>query len=90
MNYVSYCSLFLVLTFVFLASACTDANRTMSVLEKNGFSEIEILGFRSAGCPSNFDFSTEFRAKDKNGDIQTGVVCSGRFPETILKVDAKP
>lgn len=57
-------------------SACTDPQKTESILSQNGFTDIHITGYEPWGCGENDDFHTGFTAKNPNGVVVSGVVCS--------------
>lgn len=58
---------------------CTDAENAQKLLEKQGYTDIQIKGYTLFGC-SEKDFQrTEFKAKTITGQDIEGVVCSGLF-----------
>lgn len=70
----------LVLILVLLiSSGCTDVDRTRRVLEEQGYTDIEITGYRYFSCSEDDSCSTGFVAKSQAGKRVSGVVCSGYF-----------
>lgn len=64
---------------VFLALAmvgCSDESGAKELLAKQGYTEIKITGYRPFACSDDDDMSTGFSAKNQNGVIVTGTVCS--------------
>lgn len=68
-------------------SGCTDADSARRALENNGFTEIEITGWRWFGCDQKDAFHTGFRALNTNGRQIEGVVCSGWFKGSTVRYD---
>jgi hypothetical protein len=61
-----------------------DATR---VLESQGYSEIEITGWRPFMAGKEDTFSTGFRAKSPSGQIITGAVTSGWLKGSMIRID---
>lgn len=57
-------------------SGCTKPDSARKLLEREGFTDIQITGLRFFGCSEDDWFKTGFKAK-KNGQGATGVVCAG-------------
>lgn len=57
--------------------SCTDADRTVSTLEAQGFTEVEPGGYTYFGCGHGDVFHTEFTATNANGNAVSGIVCCG-------------
>lgn len=70
------CVIAMVLAFVFL-TGCTDPKGATRVLESNGYTEIEITGWRPFMKSKGDYYSTGFKAKSSNGKIVTGSVTGG-------------
>lgn len=59
--------------------ACIDDQSTRRVLTQQGYSDIEITGYRWFGCSKDDWYHTGFKAKSSSGLDLTGVVCEGMF-----------
>ena len=59
-------------------TGCTDPEGARRVLEVDGFTEIEMTGYKGWLCSDKDTFATGFRAT-KNGRTISGAVCSGGF-----------
>lgn len=55
----------------------TDFNKAKQQLETQGYTDIEMGGHAWFCCDEKDLWSTTFRAKDKNGNVIEGCVCSG-------------
>ena len=65
---------FVALALVF--GGCTDGPNAARILWAEGFTDVEITGYRFTTCDKNDTFATGFRAR-KHGRVVTGAVCSG-------------
>lgn len=72
---------------LFALTACTDSNKTIRVLEDQGFTDIEITGYEPFACSKDDDFATGFRAKSVTGKTVTGTVCSGFLKGATVRFD---
>ena len=78
----------LILTLVIcLLSACTDNQTAERVLGQNGYTEIQITGYRPFMGGENDTYVTGFRAKSPSGQIVTGAVCSGFMKGATIRFD---
>lgn len=68
-------------------AGCTDPRAATKALDDMTFKEIEITGWRLWGCGDNYTFTTGFRAKNQNGKVVTGMVCSGWLKGSSVKFD---
>jgi len=68
-----------IILFTLLICGCTDEPRTKRVLEQSGYTNVKITGYRFFGCGEDDDCATGFIATAPNGDIVSGVVCSGFY-----------
>lgn len=66
---------------------CSKPNETKTFLEKQGYTEIETGGYRWFSCGRDYQYRTEFKAKNTNGQIITGCVCEGIFAGKVIKFD---
>ncbi len=62
--------------FLFILSGCTKPEATKRILEREGYQEISITGYRWFSCSDDDFWQTGFVAK-KNGQIVRGTVCAG-------------
>ena len=58
---------------------CTDPQGAKEALQSQGFSDINITGYKMFMCSENDVYSTGFVAKNVNGQTVKGSVCSGVF-----------
>jgi hypothetical protein len=58
-------------------ASCTDEERTVSVLRKQGFTEIRTTGYEFGACSEDDTYHTGFTAKNPQGQQVSGVVCCG-------------
>ncbi len=75
------CTLLSVLIFV----GCTDKDNAKKLLEKEGYSKIQITGYDWFGCPQEDVFSTGFLAI-KNNKTFIGTVCNGFFSGADIRI----
>lgn len=68
----------IVLTTLFMFG-CTDPSGAKEALKAQGFSDINITGYKMFMCSENDVYSTGFVAKNINGQRVEGSVCSGLF-----------
>lgn len=67
--------------------ACTRPNDTVRILASNGYTNIEITGWRPFIKSDSDTFSTGFRAVAPNGTVVTGAVCSGFLKGHTIRLD---
>jgi hypothetical protein len=63
-----------------LLMSCTSSNdfdKGQAILENQGFTEIQSTGYDLFCCGEEDTFSTGFTAKDKEGNMVEGCICSG-------------
>ena len=60
-------------------SACSDSDTARRALAQQGYTDIEITGYRPWGCGQDDTFSTGFVATSMAGHRVEGVVCSALF-----------
>lgn len=58
-------------------TGCTDEETATRTLSNSGYTEINIKGYSFFGCSQDDFFHTEFSAKNSNGQVVEGIVCSG-------------
>ena len=76
-----------VLIYLFIPWACQSPDSAKRVLEENGYTHIEITGYRWFACDEKDTFSTGFRATNAAGKPISGVVCSGLFKKSTIRFD---
>lgn len=83
--------LFFLLVLVIAAfvapTGCTQPDDTRRVLAAQGYSEIEITGWRPFAKSEKDVFSTGFRAKSPGGSTVTGAVTAGWFKGFTVRLD---
>lgn len=72
--------------FVLVLVGCTNIDQTERVLVSQGYTDIQITGYRVFGCSEDDDFSTGFTAKMNNKTV-SGVVCSGILKGATTRLD---
>jgi hypothetical protein len=72
---------------LFTLTACMPKDNSYSVLEKAGYSEIQIKGTRLFACPKDDVYSTEFVATSQSGQQVSGVVCQSVIGGSVIRID---
>lgn len=67
------------ITVVAFLCGCTDPQGAKEALQAQGFSNIEITGYKMFMCSENDVYSTGFVAENVNGQKVKGSVCAGLF-----------
>jgi len=79
----------LFVTAVFLAaiavSGCTRPDATVSMLESQGYTEVDITGYNFFGCSKDDSFHTGWTATSVTGARVEGVACAGLFKGTTIR-----
>lgn len=70
---------YLVLLAALLLAACTNPTDATKALDDLGFTEIQIGGYAWFACSKDDFYHTSFTAKNPQGKIVTGTVCSGMW-----------
>ncbi len=60
-----------------LATACTNNNDAMRVLQENGFTDIQMTGYNWFACSKDDTYHSGFTAKSVTGVQVSGTVCQG-------------
>jgi hypothetical protein len=68
-------------------SACSDPSAATRVLKAQGYTNIEITGWRPWMAGKDDAFSTGFVANSPSGERVTGAVCSGLFKGSTIRCD---
>lgn len=70
----------MLLVVFFTTIYCTsdnDFSKGKKQLENQGYTDIVNTGYNAFCCDEKDNFSTGFKAKDKNGNEVKGCICSG-------------
>lgn len=59
------------------SGGCVDTEGTQRILQQQGYTEVEITGWRPFAAGKEDFYATGFRAKAPNGEIATGTVTKG-------------
>ena len=70
---------------ILLLAGCTKPDEAKRVLTNEGYTNIEITGYNLFACSDEDTFKTGFRAKNRNGKIITGTVCSGVLKGSTIR-----
>ena len=60
---------------ILIISGCTNEEKTISLLESEGYQNIETTGFRLLGCIYEDDFNRTGFIAEKDGKRVSGAVC---------------
>lgn len=77
----------IIILFALLLTGCTRREKATRILEDQGYTEIEITGWRPFMASKNENFSTGFRAKSPSGKIVTGAVTERLFGGSTIRLD---
>lgn len=80
MNKLILCSIVIALT------GCSQPEKTVTILESQGFTNVKTHGFSMFGCGQDDNFSTKFTA-EKDGKTVSGVVCGGILKGSTVRFD---
>lgn len=83
-------ALFLVLVIalaLFIPYACQSPEAARKTLEDNGFTHVEITGYKWFTCDEKDTFSTGFKATSPSGKQVSGVVCGGFLKGNTIRFD---
>ncbi len=67
---------FLILLSLVLMTGCANPDKTTYVLQNDGYSDINITGYKAFSCAEEDLYATGFTAR-KNGNFIIGTVCGG-------------
>jgi hypothetical protein len=70
---------FLLIAIAVLFCACTNPNGATKVLRQQGYTDIEMTGYKFFACSHEDFYHTGFRAKSAAGYDVEGCVCEGLF-----------
>lgn len=77
---------YILIACLVILTACTKPDTTRRVLTSQGYTEIQITGYKFFTCAEEDMFSTGFTAQ-KNGFTVSGVVCAGLFKGQTIRLD---
>lgn len=63
----------------------TDPDRSRNTLEAQGFTDIQIGGYKWGACGEDDYYSTEFTATNPTGRRVSGVVCCGHYKGCTIR-----
>jgi len=78
------------LTVIFISLVfigCSSSNDAIKALKANGFNEIETHGRAFFSCSEDDTFATKFTAKNKDGQMVKGAVCSGWLKGATIRYE---
>lgn len=70
-----------------LLTGCTSSDHATKVLTDQGYTHIEITGWKPYACDKNDTFSTGFRAISPGGREVSGVVCEGILKDATIRFE---
>ena len=80
MNFKHNITKLVCISIFYLIISCTSNNdflKGKEQLENQGYTDIVNTGYNAFCCDEKDNFSTGFKAKDKNGNEVKGCICSG-------------
>ena len=77
----------IVLYLVLMPVACTSPSTAQRTLEENGYTHVQLTGYRWFVCDSHDAFSTGFTAISPAGKPVSGAVCAGWFKGNTIRFD---
>lgn len=76
----------IILVGALVLPSCTAPERSRSVLEQSGYSDIRAGGYAFTGCGEGDTYHTLFSAKGPTGQPTRGVVCCGVFKGCTVRL----
>ncbi len=73
------------LTVVFLLTGCVDKDKAQRILQKEGYTNIQLTGYDWFGCSRDDTFRTGFTAI-KDGKNYEGTVCNGFIGGSVVRI----
>lgn len=67
--------------------SCTNSEKAIDVLSKQGYKNIEITGYEFGACAEEDVFHTGFIAVSPSGYAVGGVVCSGLLKGSTIRFE---
>jgi hypothetical protein len=78
--------LFLV-TLLTILTGCTYETGARKVLADQGYTNVEITGWKAFTCGKGYEFSTGFKAMSIAKRPVSGAVCDGLMTGAVIKLD---
>lgn len=75
------------LVLALFLTGCTSEVSARKVLADQGYTRIEITGYRYFGCSADDEFHTGFKAVSPAGHEVSGVVCAGWMKGETIRFD---
>jgi len=72
---------------IFLPYGCQRPETATRILIEQGYSNIELTGWRPFMAGKDDSFSTGFKAKSPSGATVTGAVTTGVFKDSTIRLD---
>lgn len=66
---------------------CTRVDSATKVLQDEGYSNVQITGYRYFGCSKDDHFHTGFKATGPTGRPVSGIVCQGILKGGTVRLD---
>jgi hypothetical protein len=77
----------IITSFTAVLGGCTDSSTAERALQNLGMTNIQTQGYSMWGCGEGDVFHTRFAARNPQGRVVTGVVCSGWFKGSTVRFD---
>lgn len=77
----------LLLLLAGMMAGCTRPDNAIRILSEQGYTQIEITGWRPFACDEKDTFSTGFKAVNASGHEVAGVVCEGILKNATIRFD---
>jgi hypothetical protein len=78
---------FIPIAILLSLTACSQPDKAQQVLSKAGYTDIQTGGYGMFSCSDDDTFKTKFTAKGPSGQTVEGVVCSGLFKGSTIRID---
>ena len=78
---------YLIICAALILSACSYADGAQKALYAAGYTNIKTHGYSVFGCGRDDNYSTTFTAKGPTGVEVSGVVCSGFFKGSTIRIN---
>jgi hypothetical protein len=76
-----------VLIAALLVAGCTAPDSAKEVLEKQGYTNLEVGGYGWFACSEDDWFATQFKGTSPTGDTVEGTVCKGVFKGSTIRFE---
>lgn len=68
-------------------ASCTNEDKAISILKKEGYTDIDITGYEPFMCSEEDLYSTGFTATNRAGEKVSGAVCGGGMKGYTIRFD---